>query len=293
MAIDQMGWPADLGQGNVVGRLGFLEADDFDADRKPRLAMAGGVPVVIKSNVEVITYLGVDGPMLLTTRIINGITDASGYLCTPNAVGAAGERGLVLPASTDPDLNPSGWTYTATVKIPNGPELVIPFRLSDGETVDLARIAPVSAQPGVVSMVDPTTADRAEAAQNAAEAALQQLKAGIASGAFKGDKGADGNLLEVSTALTPGAAVTGGTLTLRRVGAGRTLVLKGATSTGTSEALATLPAGDAGTGVGWAVATVAGVPQFWPVLVQGTSVLLMGPADAGLALAGAVTWSTA
>lgn len=110
---------------------------------------------------------------------------------------------------------------------------------------------------------------------------------------LQGVPGRDGALLETTSVLSAGAAVTGGMLTLRRIGSHRSLVVTGASTTGTSEVLATLSAGDAGTGAGWLVATISGTPNLWPVVVQGTAVQLLGPATAGLVVSGTITWGIA
>lgn len=133
-----------------------------------------------------------------------------------------------------------------------------------------------------------TAASTASAAATAAEQAAAKSERAAADAAK-----AVADARETTSTLTAGAAVAGGTITLCRSGNARTLTIKGVKATGTSEALAALAAGDAGVGIGWALASGTGASQFWPVQVQGTSVQLLGPPEAGLQLSGTVVWSVA
>lgn len=163
-------WPADLGHGTFVGRFGFMDADGPDPDRSPDLSSATGGTVRITPSVQRVRYA--NGPLVLVARSATGVIDSEGYLCTPLADGKTpGPRGMVFPATDDEDLNPSGWSYEIAISL-NGGVKIPPFHveLPQGETVDLAKAAPVPATGGTAKVIDTTTAERAEAAAAAAEA---------------------------------------------------------------------------------------------------------------------------
>ena len=107
-----------------------------------------------------------------------------------------------------------------------------------------------------------------------------------------GPKGDPGDLSEATGAVTRGAATTGGTVSLTRVGASRVLSVVGVTGQGGSEDLCTLTSQDAGAGVGLLSAVVGGVAHVWPVVVSGQSVSVPGPVTWGHVLSGTVEWRT-
>ena len=108
----------------------------------------------------------------------------------------------------------------------------------------------------------------------------------------QGVKGDPGDLSETTAAVTRGAATTGGTVSLTRVGASRVLSVVGVTGQGRSEDLCTLTSQDAGAGVGLLSAVVGGVAHLWPVVVSGQSVSVPGPVTWGHVLSGTVEWRT-
>lgn len=105
-------------------------------------------------------------------------------------------------------------------------------------------------------------------------------------------KGDPGDLSEITGTVTRGAATTGGTVSLTRVGASRVLSVVGVTGQGGSEDLCTLTSQDAGAGVGLLSAVVGGVAHLWPVVVSGQSVSVPGPVTWGHVLSGTVEWRT-
>lgn len=107
-----------------------------------------------------------------------------------------------------------------------------------------------------------------------------------------GPKGDPGDLSETTGTVTRGAATTGGTVSLTRVGASRVLSVVGVTGQGGSEDLCTLTSQDAGAGVGLLSAVMGGVAHLWPVVVSGQSVSAPGPVTWGHVLSGTVEWRT-
>lgn len=173
----ELAWPADLGHGTFTGRFGFMDADTHDPDREPDITSATGGAVTITPSIKSVRYTGVSGPMILAARPAKGVIDAEGYLCTMNAEGAAGDRGMVFPATDDTDLTPTDWTYEVSI-ILDGQVRIGTFnvKLPAGATVDLSLAVPVQSSGGTAVVVDPTTATRAEAAAERAETAATEAE---------------------------------------------------------------------------------------------------------------------
>lgn len=170
-------WPIDLGYGTLTGRVLYMTADGPDEDREPDLTAAAG-KVTVTPSVKQVRYTGTDGPILLASRTHDGILDSEGYICTVNADGAAGARGIVLPATDSPNLSPVDFTYAVDVRI--GSEAFAKFNISvtADEVVDVAVVTPVASSGGTAVVVDTSTADRAEAAALRAETAAADAETG-------------------------------------------------------------------------------------------------------------------
>lgn len=169
-------WPDDLGYGRIVGRFGYMEADDYDEDLKPNLTAATRGTVLITPSIETARYSGEDGPMLLRARPVTGVIDSSGYLCTPNLDGTPGERGIVLPATDSKLLEPSGFTYNIRPRLPEGALPQSNFRLPSGAEKDVATHTDVRASRGTVTIVDPSTAIKAQGFALQAETAKDEIE---------------------------------------------------------------------------------------------------------------------
>ena len=200
----ELAWPADLGHGTFVGRFGFMDADNHDPDREPNITSATGGTVTITPSARSVRYSGAQGPMILAARPAKGVIDSEGYLCTAKADGSAGDRGMVFPATDDTDLTPTNWTYEVSI-ILDGQVRIPAFhvKLPTGATVDLSLAAPVPSSGGTAVVVDPKTAERAEAAAAQAEATVAGIDRAIteyvaANPDLQGDPG------------PPGASVVGG-----------------------------------------------------------------------------------
>lgn len=170
-------WPIDLGYGTLTGRVLYMTADGPDEDREPDLTAAAG-KVTVTPSVKQVRYTGADGPILLASRTHDGILDSEGYICTVNADGTAGARGIVLPATDSPNLSPVDFTYAVDVRI--GSEAFAKFNISvtADEVVDVAVVTPVASSGGTAVVVDTSTADRAEAAALRAETAAADAETG-------------------------------------------------------------------------------------------------------------------
>lgn len=173
----ELAWPADLGHGTFTGRFGFMDADSHDPDREPDITSATGGTVTITPSIKSVRYTGAQGPMILAARPAKGVIDSEGYLCTATADGDAGDRGMVFPATDDTDLTPTDWTYEVSI-ILDGQVRIGTFnvKLPEGATVDLSLAVPVPSSGGTAVVVDPTTAERAEAAATRAETAAAEAE---------------------------------------------------------------------------------------------------------------------
>ncbi|WP_141748043.1 LamG domain-containing protein [Brachybacterium sp. HMSC06H03] len=201
-----MAWPEDLGHGTFTGRFGWMDADGVDEGTEPDITAASGGTVEITPAVTTVRYTGTAGALSLVARRAVGIIDYEGYLCTKNADGTAGPRGMSFPATDNDALTPSEWTYRVSVKLPGGVALpAFSTSLPTGAVVNLATAIPVDASPGVVKVVDETIAVRAEAAAVRAEKVAGGIEDAIAEAIASGDytgppgePGRDGHTPEIT-----------------------------------------------------------------------------------------------
>ena len=210
----ELAWPEDIGHGTFTGRFGFMDADSHDPDRSPDITSATGGTVTITPSIKSVRYSGVQGPMILVARPARGVIDGEGYLCTATADGGAGDRGMVFPATDDTNLTPTDWTYEVSI-ILDGQVRVGTFsvKLPAGETVDLSLAVPVPSSGGTAVVVDPTTAERAEAAADRAETAADEAEGYAPSFVWDGTKlvidGEPGPDLKGEQGTTAWAELTG------------------------------------------------------------------------------------
>ncbi len=108
-----------------------------------------------------------------------GVLDSEGYLCTPAKDGTPAYRGVELVATDDPDLNPTGWTWTVTYALSNpATSLQLsgfashPLAVLTGETIDLSQVIPPDAAQAVgIPQAEALAAQAVAASETAAEAA--------------------------------------------------------------------------------------------------------------------------
>lgn len=275
-------WPTDLGKGTITGRFGWMRGDQADADRDPDLGAATGT-IVVTPSVPVVTYNGTSGRMVLAHQAVTGVLDGEGWVCTPGADGKTpGPRGLILPATDDDNLTPTGFTYQISVRLEGATIPPYSIALPTGSVVDLATVTPVPTSGGTAVVVDGATADRAEeAAERAVEAANSAR-----------------DLTEQPIIFTRGKGSIQGTLTGYKTGNVRYLYANNIQGYNAAQPLATLKPEDAGYGAGWLISP----PQngsteeqnWWPVVVDGTVVRIATPepgADA-YTMSGTIFWRT-
>lgn len=168
MAEKFLDWPSDLSYGRVEGRFGWMSGDAADENAKPDLSSIEGY-VTITPSIDAVHYNGEMGYMYLVHRPIMGILDSDGYLCTKDADGNPGPRGMVLPASDNPKLNPSGFTYRVTVVLDGHNLKPFNVRVYSDKTTDLVTSSGVPTSKGVVIVSDVSAAVRAETAASDAK----------------------------------------------------------------------------------------------------------------------------
>ena len=182
-----MALPTNIGYTKVTGRFIRAILDGWDNDRNPESAPVENLTIKIVSNLNPpivrsnstspVTSILID-PMVLKT---NG----EGLLVSPD-----GLEGVYIVASDDADLQPNGWTYTATISSPTYPSQSVTFLAPSGGTVDLSTVVSLPQNPGdeiaewaaVVSTVmqaADSVAEDAAAAQAAADLAVLMGAGGL------------------------------------------------------------------------------------------------------------------
>jgi hypothetical protein len=138
-----MALPANVGYCQVSGR--FIQAvlDGTDLDRDPDGIAIPGLSIVLTASVSRVKDLSASPPVTIQLAPISLSTDTDGTL-----VDAAGATDVFIVASDDPDLSPTGWTYTATVSAPTVPKYSFSFVAPWGGVVDLSTVVEVPPAPG-------------------------------------------------------------------------------------------------------------------------------------------------
>lgn len=196
-----MDLPSNVSTCGVSLRLVQAVADDSDPGVEPQAIALAGATVTFTASVSYCRNATTAPPALIALAPVACTFDSTGQMIGPD-----GSQGVRLVASDDPDLNPTGWTYTARVKHPSISGIVVTFVAPSGGQIDLATVVPVPPNPGSELLAWESAVATAAAAQAAAEAAIAEVAdrfgPGIASGAID----ADGNLvltLDNSATLAP------------------------------------------------------------------------------------------
>lgn len=180
-----MALPSNVGFGKVTGAFLRATGDGSDADSDPDGVPLAGLTVKFSASVMRVKDTSADPPVTIIVDTVTCTTDDSGVLIDP-----MGNAGVWLVASTDPDLDPTGWTWTATISASTIPSFSTTFSLDVGQTLDLASLIPVPSNPGTQlaawqavvaqitgdvggaqSLVDAASASASAAAVSATEAA--------------------------------------------------------------------------------------------------------------------------
>lgn len=170
-----MALPANVGYCSVTGRFIRAVLDGVDAGRDPDGIPVAGLQIVFTADLSpaIVRNPTSSPPVAIIIDPIVAATDVNGIL-----VDSAGVAGITLVASDDPDLDPTGWTYTVTIQGPNLPKITTRFVAPAGGTIDLATVVPVPASPGATLLAWQTAAEQTIAARNEVVALLADLEAG-------------------------------------------------------------------------------------------------------------------
>ena len=163
--------PANVGSGYVTGRLIQAVLDGSDPDDKPDGIPIAGAKITFKPSVDMVVNRTVSPPVMIATTTGVCTTDDDGVLVDP-----MGQPGVWLVASDDPDLDPTGWTYTVQVSAPNFPSRAWSITVPEGSTQDLATAVPVPSNPGTAVAAWQAAVDAVWEARDMATAEILQSR---------------------------------------------------------------------------------------------------------------------
>lgn len=191
--------PSNVSTGRITGRFIIGVADGPDPDDEPDMIPAAGTITFTASVPYLPNPTATPTPVTILKTSIIGVLDAEGYLCAPSATDPlkAGNRGIRLIATDDPDLSVQDWTWTVNYTFGNvngvTPRIAThSMALPSDATIDLTTVVKVPSSTGIgTEQAEALAAAAAESARIASEAA-QATDAGVAS-LLAGD-GATANL---------------------------------------------------------------------------------------------------
>lgn len=166
--------PSNVSYGTVTWRAVVDVADGVDVDSLPDYVAPTGTVTFTASVSKVLDATATPDPLTIIRSSIVAVLDDQGYLCTANADGSAGTRGVKLIATDDPDLNPSGWVWNVTYNLRLG-SAGLSLRshtldLPSGATRDLSTAIPPDAADAIGIPQAEALAAQAILAAEAAEA---------------------------------------------------------------------------------------------------------------------------
>lgn len=173
-----------------------------------RLIQAIGVPldnatVTFEASVPYARVASATPPTVVSLGKIVCNTDANGQLVSPD-----GSAGVYLVASDDPNLDPSGWTYTATISQKSIVPITVTFVAPSGGSIDLSSVVKVPASPGAELVQWQQAVADAQAARDQA-AASAAAAAAVSSDASRLTTGTVDDARLPNTALSYGAVADG------------------------------------------------------------------------------------
>lgn len=181
-------YPPDLSTFRVVGRFVRGVADATDDDQAPDVIpiVAAKITFTPSLNPPIFRIPGATQPITVYQESIVATTDADGYLKVPNDP----QVGVILPWGLDPDIIPTGWTWSVVIDpIGNFPKRVFSIAGTAGEVVDLATVIPVASNPGTEIALWQAAVDQVNAAVLQAEAAAAEAAANSPVQSVNGDTG--------------------------------------------------------------------------------------------------------
>ena len=138
-----MALPSNVNYGHVTGKFLRAVADSSDTDMHPDGQPIVGLTVKFTASVTRVKNVTTTPPVTIIIDPIVGVTNGNGVL-----IDGQGREGVWLVASSDEDLNPTGWTWTATLSASSIDSFTTTFTLAPGQEVDLTTLIPVPSSPG-------------------------------------------------------------------------------------------------------------------------------------------------
>lgn len=226
--------PTNVSTGKVAGRFIVGVADGPDPDDEPDALPARGKITFTSSVPYLPSPTAAPSPATVLKVPIIAVLDDEGFLCTPDPAdpSKAGQRGIRLIATDDPDLSVQGWTWTVTYAFEavNGVRPSIQshaMALPAGAVVDLTSVVKVPSSTGIGT-------EQAEALVSAAQAAAAEasLAASLAADAAQATDTGVATLVSEGTATSAALAaryvirrVWDGTAYPRRVDGGTNIFI--------------------------------------------------------------------
>lgn len=164
--------------GTVVGRLITFVVDSADPGAEPDPIPLEGEVTFTMNVIKVIEPNAAPVPVIIASTPIKAVLDSEGYICTPLANGnASSNRSITLVATDDPDMNPTGFTYTVSYALSlNGKTInLLPHSLAlpAGATIDIATSIPPDNAPAVgTAQAEALAAMAVQAANSAARVVI-------------------------------------------------------------------------------------------------------------------------
>lgn len=147
--------PSNLHYGTVVGRFILAYADSADEGSEPDVIPAKGSIFFKPSPISLKNTLAEPSAVTILPTRVEATLDSEGYLC-----GYGTQRGIILVATENTQIDPYGWTWTAEFRLTDADGTAVPmpsfsFTLGQAEMVDLTMSSPVPDSNGVYTVRGP------------------------------------------------------------------------------------------------------------------------------------------
>lgn len=142
--------PTNISYGTITGQYLAAIQDGLDPDFYPDAVPCEGTITFYANIVYATDATASPNPVTIVPKAITAYLDSDGYIGLNTVNGF--QRGISLIATDDPDLNPTGFTYTVSPNLSvNGERVAFPtfsITVPSNSTQDLTTITPVPASPG-------------------------------------------------------------------------------------------------------------------------------------------------
>lgn len=168
-----MALPANVTYGTVAGRFLIATADTpDDTDRDPQGIAAADLKITFSPDLgrAVARDPTATPPTFFALADVSATIAADGTLLGPD-----GQPGVRLVASTNPVLEPTGWTWQVKMSGTGYPNIGFSFLLDGGQNLDLGTVLQVPSNPGATLGNWIQAVTDAQAARDAAIAAAASV----------------------------------------------------------------------------------------------------------------------